>query len=110
MPHAFARFMTLLVLTVVARAARADGGDWAATVNFPPSEKPVPLFNGKDFDVTARRNFRSLDLYAGGQYVASSDPAIGRAGPLHFSAAGLSCTPPDALRLMAAYGSDRRLR
>src|SRR5687768_11371112 len=25
------------------------GGDWAATVKFPASEKPVQLFNGKDF-------------------------------------------------------------
>ena len=30
--------------------AHADGGDWAATVSFPPSEKPVALFNGKDFE------------------------------------------------------------
>jgi 3-keto-disaccharide hydrolase len=30
--------------------ALADGGDWAASVNFPASERPVRLFNGKDFD------------------------------------------------------------
>lgn len=31
-------------------AARADAGDWAATVTFPASEKPVALFNGKNFE------------------------------------------------------------
>jgi hypothetical protein len=31
-------------------SAAADGGNWAATVNFPASEKPAPLFNGKDFE------------------------------------------------------------
>jgi hypothetical protein len=30
--------------------AHADGGNWAATVTFPPSEKPVQLWNGKDFE------------------------------------------------------------
>lgn len=38
-------------LTILLSAvASADGGDWAATVSFPPSEKPVPLFNGKNFE------------------------------------------------------------
>jgi 3-keto-disaccharide hydrolase len=49
-----ASITTLSVLLVhasfQATPARADGGDWAASVNFPPSEKPVRLFNGKDFD------------------------------------------------------------
>jgi 3-keto-disaccharide hydrolase len=35
---------------LVSPAARGDGGDWAASVNFPASEKPVRLFNGKDFE------------------------------------------------------------
>lgn len=40
----------LLSASLSATPARGDGGDWAASVNFPSSEKPVRLFNGKDFD------------------------------------------------------------
>jgi hypothetical protein len=36
--------------SLLAVSAWADGGNWAATVNFPAGEKPIPLFNGKDFD------------------------------------------------------------
>ena len=31
-------------------ASPGSGQDWAATVKFPESEKPMPLFNGKNFD------------------------------------------------------------
>jgi hypothetical protein len=37
-------------MSLAAATALADGGNWAASVNFPASEKPVALFNGKDFD------------------------------------------------------------
>src|SRR6266705_1971043 len=42
--------LTLLGRLFIAAPAAADGGDWAASVNFPPSEKPLRLFNGKDFE------------------------------------------------------------
>jgi hypothetical protein len=42
---------TLQVLTLgVLLPVLASAQDWASTVKFPASEKPVRLFNGKDFD------------------------------------------------------------
>src|SRR3954452_1645705 len=41
---------SFVVCSLLVNAAVADGGDWAASVNFPSSEKPVRLVNGKDFD------------------------------------------------------------
>ena len=46
--------LLLLVPLTTLRAAdekpSADASDWAASVKFPASEKPVRLFNGKNFD------------------------------------------------------------
>src|SRR5262245_26627123 len=39
----------LIAASSVVTASAADG-DWASSVKFPASEKPVKLFNGKDFD------------------------------------------------------------
>lgn len=49
------RVLSIACLLLAARCAgpaisAADGGDWAASVNFPTSEKPMRLFNGKTFD------------------------------------------------------------
>lgn len=49
MIHRFALGATALCLVATFNlSARAE--DWAATVKFPASEKPVALFNGKNFD------------------------------------------------------------
>jgi Domain of Unknown Function (DUF1080) len=39
-----------LGIGLLASAPGADGGNWAASVNFPASEKAVALFNGKNFE------------------------------------------------------------
>src|SRR3954465_9842885 len=38
------------VALVASLAALSNADDWSSSVNFPASEKPVRLFNGKDFD------------------------------------------------------------
>jgi len=45
-------FVGMLIAGGFVAASRGDGQevDWAATVKFPASEKPVRLFNGKDLD------------------------------------------------------------
>ena len=42
-------YLSAVILGLV-MASLAPGDDWAASVKFPVSEKPVPLFNGKSFD------------------------------------------------------------
>lgn len=42
--------MTGVAACLAENAAIADGGNWAVSVNFPASEKPVALFNGRDFE------------------------------------------------------------
>jgi hypothetical protein len=43
-------FAAWIAVWLAASSARADGGDWAASVNFPASEQPFKLFNGRDFE------------------------------------------------------------
>ena len=43
------RLLSLAVLLAIASPTFA-ADDWSSTVKFPASEKPVHLFNGKDFD------------------------------------------------------------
>ena len=43
-------WIALTGLALFVSSAAADGGNWAASVNFPSGEKPVALFNGKDFE------------------------------------------------------------
>ncbi|HEY2410881.1 MAG TPA: DUF1080 domain-containing protein [Pirellulaceae bacterium] len=40
----------LLLATLTTTAGNIFADDWASTVKFPASEKPVPLWNGKNFD------------------------------------------------------------
>ena len=40
---------TVLLTAAISSVAAAADGNWAASVAFPPTEKPVPLFNGQDF-------------------------------------------------------------
>jgi 3-keto-disaccharide hydrolase len=49
-PHWLAIVALWTLALVCARPIVAQEGDWASSVKFPPSEKPVRLFNGKDFD------------------------------------------------------------
>src|SRR5262245_938887 len=51
-PWSLSMFRPVLAAAALLLAALPSlaADDWAASVKFPASEKPVPLFNGKDFE------------------------------------------------------------
>jgi len=44
------RFILTTAALMLAALSTTTADDWASTVKFPSSEKPVPLWNGKNFD------------------------------------------------------------
>ena len=43
-------FTTFTAASLAAAEKKGSEADWSASVKFPASEKPTPLFNGKDFE------------------------------------------------------------